>query len=155
MAAGTRNRLHKPAEAITPRRSLRKGRSVNAQNEVPDAYQDLLYQEAAAETASVDTDARPLKKRRTGRREAGTSFNVRKTEAEQSEHDDDEDLEFEDVLGLENPNQSSSEDSDELSKPQQTAYRESDDDESASDFDWDTNYGEGFDVLHFTMRDNM
>lgn len=24
-----------------------------------------------------------------------------------------------------------------------------------SDFDWDANYGEGFDVLHFTPRDNM
>ncbi|CAI6316216.1 unnamed protein product [Periconia digitata] len=65
MAAGARNRLHKPAETVTPRRSLRKGRSSNVENEVPEVYQDLLYREAVSEAAGTDEDARPLKKRKT------------------------------------------------------------------------------------------
>ena len=87
-----------------------------------------------------DIPDRPLKKRRTGRRDAGTSIKIGKAETEQNEQEDDEDLEFEDVLGQERPDRSDGEDTVEPSKPQQTAYRESDDSSSssASNFDWDT-----------------
>jgi xeroderma pigmentosum group C-complementing protein len=112
-----------------------KGKAQASSSAVPDVYRDML---AEALPMQPDNPERPLKKRRTGRRDAGTSFNVGETEVEQSDHEDEEDLEFEDVLDQERSSRSEDEDSDEQPKPQQTAYRDSDDDDSASDFDWDT-----------------
>ncbi|PVI05049.1 Rad4-domain-containing protein [Periconia macrospinosa] len=70
---GARNRRRKPADTVTPRRSLRRGKSSNIDNGVPDVFQDLLSQEAASQTASVEEDARPLKKRRTTRNAGGVT----------------------------------------------------------------------------------
>jgi xeroderma pigmentosum group C-complementing protein len=65
MAAGARNRFHKPAEAATPRRSGRRRQTPQADDIVPDVFLNLLQEGEASKTASADEDARPLKKRKT------------------------------------------------------------------------------------------
>jgi xeroderma pigmentosum group C-complementing protein len=112
-----------------------KGKGRASSNAIPDVYRDML---AEALPMQPGIPERPLKKRRVGpREEIGTSSKVGKPNEEQNDvEEEDDDVEFEDVLdqgriGL------SENDYDSPSKPQQTAYRESDEDESASDLDWD------------------
>lgn len=114
-------------------RGKEKGKARASSSAVPDIYRDML---AEALPMQNDVPERPLKRRRTGRRnEPGPSSNTAKVDEVQNDYEDDEDIEFEDVLGQERNN----EDSDAPPKALQTAYRDSDDDddESASDFDWE------------------
>ena len=111
-----------------------KGKAKASSSIVPDVYRDML---AEALPTHADVPERPLKRRRTGRRDGpGSSSNTAKAPAEENDPDEDEDLEFEDVLDQEKSSHFDNEDSDAPPKLQQTAYRESDDD-SASEFDWD------------------
>ncbi|CAO2656010.1 Nn.00g048130.m01.CDS01 [Neocucurbitaria sp. VM-36] len=64
---GARGRLHKTADATTPRRSARSGRNSQKDDALPDVFQDLLYEEQASQAAGLDEDERPLKKRKTAR----------------------------------------------------------------------------------------
>ncbi|KAF2130198.1 Rad4-domain-containing protein [Dothidotthia symphoricarpi CBS 119687] len=64
--AGARGRLHKKTTAAaTPRRSSRRTKAAQQDEEVPDVYREMLYEERASKTGSVDDDSRPLKKRKT------------------------------------------------------------------------------------------
>jgi xeroderma pigmentosum group C-complementing protein len=111
-----------------------KGKAKASSSAVPDVYRDML---AEALPMQSDVPERPLKRRRTGRRNGpSSSSNVPKADAEQDNPDEEENIEFEDVLDQEMPSRSDNEASDAPPKPQQTAYRESDDD-SASEFDWE------------------
>ena len=110
-----------------------KGKAKASSSAVPDVYRDML---AEALPMQSDVPERPLKKRRIGRRgDPGTAS--KPVDKEQPDLDDEDELEFEDVLAQGRTGASDSETSDSPPKVQQTAYRESDDD-SASDFDWDT-----------------
>ncbi|KAH7383184.1 hypothetical protein BKA66DRAFT_463311 [Pyrenochaeta sp. MPI-SDFR-AT-0127] len=60
---GTRGNLHKAAETRAPRRSARRGRA-SQQDEVPDVFQEMLFEEAS-NAVGADDDERPLKKRKT------------------------------------------------------------------------------------------
>jgi xeroderma pigmentosum group C-complementing protein len=107
-----------------------KGKAKASSSAVPDVYRDML---AEALPMQSGVPERPLKRRRTGRRdEPGPSSNAAKADEERNDQEDEDDLEFEDVL-----DRSHNEDSDAPPKLQQTAYRDSDDDDSVSDFDWE------------------
>jgi xeroderma pigmentosum group C-complementing protein len=109
------------------------GKGKTSSSAVPDVYQEMLDKVLPMQS---DAPERPLKRRRTGRREDhGTASNARQSHLEQDDLDD-EDLEFEDVLVKKNSGQSDSRESDEQAKPLQTAYRDSDD-ESGSEYDWE------------------
>ncbi|KAM0126703.1 hypothetical protein ACHAO1_009935 [Botrytis cinerea] len=112
-----------------------KGKAA-AQNAVPDVYRDMLEEAIPSQLAVPE---RPLKRRRVGLRdavvtapEAGPSKpSVAKSH---DEGEDDEDVEFEDVLTA--PASINGEDlEDDSSGPQQTAYRDSDEETDESDVD--------------------
>lgn len=87
---------------------------------LPGVYREML---AEALPEQADLPERPLKRRMTGRpRSAQASSPILKA----SQEDEDEDIEFEDVLDAPNS----------PVKPQQTAYR-SEDDSGGSDAEWD------------------
>jgi xeroderma pigmentosum group C-complementing protein len=71
--AGARGRLHKTTEATTPRRSARKTRSSQQNEEVPAVFQEMLREEQASKATSADEDERPLKKRKTARSQRASS----------------------------------------------------------------------------------
>lgn len=86
-----------------------KGKAPVKRSAVPDVYQEML---AEALPSQADVPERPLKRRRTGPRDA--PYGVASSSPRQADEDDgDEELEFEDVLA-------------EPVKTQQTAYRDSD-----------------------------
>ncbi|TVY57478.1 DNA repair protein rhp41 [Lachnellula cervina] len=88
-----------------------KGKAPVKRSVVPDVYQEML---AEALPSQADVPERPLKRRRTGPRDA--PYGVASSSPRQADEDDgDEELEFEDVLA-------------EPVKTQQTAYRDSDED---------------------------
>lgn len=105
---------------VTPAKGKAKGPAANRHG-VPGVYRDMLA-EALPEQANIPE--RPLKRRMTGR--------PRTTQASSptikpSQEDEDEDIEFEDVLAdaTKSP-----------ARPQQTAYR-SEEDSGGSDAEWD------------------
>jgi xeroderma pigmentosum group C-complementing protein len=106
--------------------SRAKGKGKAIQNAVPDVYQDML---AEALPAQLEIPERPLKRRKTGPKNASFAASSSKP-TEPAAEDDDDHLQFEDVLDL---NQS-----DALLpvNSQQTAYRDSDDESDESDEDW-------------------
>ncbi|KAB8294085.1 hypothetical protein EYC80_009539 [Monilinia laxa] len=113
-----------------------KGKVTN-QNVVPDVYRDML---AEAIPAQPELPERPLKKRRIGLRGAAVPASVSGPSNPPSvlkSHDnneDDEDVEFEDVITV--PKGSDDGDSDgDTNKLQQTAYRDSDEETDESDAD--------------------
>jgi xeroderma pigmentosum group C-complementing protein len=112
-----------------------KGKGKASSSVIPDIYRDML---AEALPIQSDVPERPLKKRRIGRHgPAETSSSGNPIDLEQNDDEDEEDLEFEDVL-QDRTGHAERDGSEEPPKLQQTAYRESDDDDdSASDFDWD------------------
>lgn len=116
-------------------RGKAKGAAKASSSAVPDVYRDML---ADALHIQADVPDRPLKRRRTGRRNEpiSTARAGKAVDLMQSDGEDDDDLEFEDVLAQDATHHSDNEVSDSPPKLQQTAYRESDED-SASDFDWD------------------
>jgi xeroderma pigmentosum group C-complementing protein len=87
---------------------------------VPDVYQEML---AEALPSQADVPERPLKKRRTGPRNAPAVA----SSSRQVVDEDEDEFEFEDVLGQE----------DEPPKAQQTAYRDSDEESEDDDLEWD------------------
>ncbi|KAM3065231.1 hypothetical protein ACMFMG_010425 [Clarireedia jacksonii] len=116
-----------------------KGKAAN-KNVVPDVYRDMLAETLPSQLEIPD---RPLKKRKVGpraiaatRAEPPTSSPKQPSVTESHDPDDDEDVEFEDVFapkvldddGLDN---------EELSRPQQTMYRYSDEETAESDIDWE------------------
>lgn len=125
-----------------------KGKATTSRNAVPDVYQEML---AEALPIQSDVPDRPLKKRRTGKRAPQTAtLNSAKSPdlvAEEVDEDEDEDLQFEDVLA---PHQEELLGDDEFAPPpkqQQTAYRDSDEESQDGDLDWegldfDTKLGE-------------
>ncbi|TAQ87521.1 hypothetical protein B7494_g4171 [Chlorociboria aeruginascens] len=114
----------------------RKGKArATAQNDVANIYQDML---AEALPVQSDIPERPLKRRRTGRKgRVAASSSVNKPSDISS--DADEDIEFEDVLGPETSGKiASGSDFEPLSKQQQTAYRDSDEESEDDDIDRET-----------------
>lgn len=67
--AGARGRLCKTVDSPAPRRSTRRTRSSQQDEDVPSVFQEMLREEQQAEQASkatsTDEDERPLKKRKT------------------------------------------------------------------------------------------
>jgi xeroderma pigmentosum group C-complementing protein len=106
-----------------------KGKA-KACNSVPEVYRDML---AEALPMQSEVPGRPLKRRRIGQRNDVSTSSLAKS----NEVEDEEDVEFEDVLvqGRSGPD----EESDFPPKSQQTIER-SDDSDSESDFDWENIY---------------
>jgi xeroderma pigmentosum group C-complementing protein len=120
-------------------RAKGKGKASSSRNAVPDVYEEML---AEALPSQSDIPERPLKRRKTGRRDAPVAANS-PAKPDQSddvvvdEEDEDEDLEFEDVLDTAKDGDSENE-SNLPPKQVQTAYRDSDGEESGeSDLEWE------------------
>jgi xeroderma pigmentosum group C-complementing protein len=114
-----------------------KAKATTNRNGIPDVYQEMLAEALPAQSELPD---RPLKRRRTGRREGAETGTTSEPPAESEGinvgEDEDEDVEFEDVLGGDEGRDSENE-SDSPPKRLQTAYRDSDDDSAESDFEWE------------------
>ena len=107
-----------------------------AQNALPDVYQEML---AEALPMQSDIPERPLKRRRTGRRDAPVASSSSANQVGVvSDGEDEDDIQFEDVLDSTKLGEADSDVLEPPPKPQQTAYRDSDDDSGESDFDWDS-----------------
>ncbi|KAH7083471.1 hypothetical protein BKA63DRAFT_503072 [Paraphoma chrysanthemicola] len=63
--AGACGRLRKATDVATPRRSTRRGRASQQDEDVPAVFQEMLREEQAAQATSTDEDDRPMKKRKT------------------------------------------------------------------------------------------
>jgi xeroderma pigmentosum group C-complementing protein len=116
-----------------------KGKAAN-RNVVPDVYRDML---AEALPSQSEIPERPLKKRKVGPRgtaapRAGPSTSSPKqpSATESHDHEEDEDIEFEDVFAPQVLDDEELDD-DEPGRPQQTAYRDSDEETVESDVDWE------------------
>ncbi|KAH6713868.1 hypothetical protein BKA61DRAFT_518764 [Leptodontidium sp. MPI-SDFR-AT-0119] len=105
-----------------------KGKGKATKSAVPDVYQDMLSE--ALPTQS-EIPERPLKRRRTGRRDS----QVAHISPAASPVEEDEDLEFEDVLDTSLQEDFEGE-QDVPAKRQQTAYRDSDEESEDSDGEW-------------------
>ncbi|TVY82826.1 DNA repair protein rhp41 [Lachnellula suecica] len=102
------------------KRGKGKSKAPAKRSAVPDVYQEML---AEALPSQADVPERPLKRRRTGARDAPqVASSSRPMEVE-----DDEEVEFEDVLDPD----------DEPPKTQQTAYRDSDEESEDGDLEWE------------------
>jgi xeroderma pigmentosum group C-complementing protein len=71
--AGARGRLRKTTEAATPRRSTRRGKASQQDEDVPAVFQEMLREEQTAQATSTDEDDRPVKKRKTARSQRTSS----------------------------------------------------------------------------------
>ncbi|TGO17084.1 hypothetical protein BTUL_0021g00840 [Botrytis tulipae] len=116
-------------------RAKGKGK-VAGQNAVPDVYRDMLEEAIPSQLAVPE---RPLKKRRVGLRDAvvtASKAGPSKPSVAEShdEAEDDEDVEFEDVMTAPTSLNGESPEEDE-NGPQQTAYRDSDEETDESDAD--------------------
>lgn len=108
-----------------------KGKGKATQSAIPDVYRQML---AEALPGQSDIPERPLKKRRTGPREAP----VKASPSKLVEHEEeDEDLQFEDVLDTNEAGSPENGESSMAPQIQQTAYRDSEDESEASDDDWE------------------
>lgn len=122
---------------VTLGKAKGKGKATaSRRNAVPDVFQEML---AEALPTQVDVAERPLKRRRTGRRDDPVSSKNATSSPLPDPEDDDEDLEFEDVLSpIENQD---SENGSLFAKNeeylQQTAYRDSGDDSDEDSVDWE------------------
>lgn len=129
--------------AMTSRNHVSRGKgrgkaALPDRTAIPGVYQEML---AEALPLQPDVSERPLKRRRTGGHIEFTSSNISREPVE-DKGDEDEDLEFEDVLGSdkydsESEVESSSSDSDFPRKKIQTAYRDSADESVESDLEWE------------------
>ncbi|CZR52237.1 related to xeroderma pigmentosum group C complementing factor (homolog to excision repair protein RAD4) [Phialocephala subalpina] len=122
-----------------------KGKASSSRAAVPDVYREML---AEALPAQSDIPERPLKRRKTGRRESQTAVasSAKAPDPVTEDTDEDEDIEFEDVLTPKDDDDAES-DEDEFKLPaklQQTAYRDSDDESEDEDNEWE---GVDFDTL--------
>lgn len=125
------------------RKATRKGKGkAPASNLVPNVYQEMLAEALPMRSA---TPERPLKRRRTDRQNKLSSPNSSKQPIDLESHDtedDEEDIQFEDVLASEESNGTDAQslDEDPISRPNQfqTAYRDSGDESEDSDFEWES-----------------
>ncbi|EFQ96301.1 hypothetical protein CFE70_000180 [Pyrenophora teres f. teres 0-1] len=90
--AGSRGKLHKTTESVTPRRSARNGRKERQDEEsVPAVFQEMLREEQAAKATSADDDGnhdndeRPAKKRKTAPVRKSVTSLIEKKPAVQSQ----------------------------------------------------------------------
>ncbi|KAG0645844.1 DNA repair rhp41 [Hyphodiscus hymeniophilus] len=111
-----------------------KGKGKATASAVPDVYRDML---AEALPMQSDIPERPLKRRRVGRPREIATADVGVPDEERHDVDSEEDVEFEDVLGPEISEETADE-SNSPPKMEQTAYRDLNDSDSESNFDWDT-----------------
>jgi xeroderma pigmentosum group C-complementing protein len=118
-----------------------KGKAPSNRNAVPEVYQQMLA-EALPTQSSIPE--RPLKRRRTGQRNAPLAAEALSKSSDPIDEDDEEDAEFEDVLDARNQQDSEASDFEAPPKAQQTAYRDSDDESDESDHEWE---GVDFDAL--------
>lgn len=125
------------------RSAVRKGKgkaSTTNRKLVPDVYQDML---AEALPMQHDVPERPLKRRRRSEPNKPSPLGTsnQPIDLESSDTNDEEDIQFEDVLNTERPDNSDNEsdDSGHESRPKQlqTAYRDSGDESEESDFVWE------------------
>jgi xeroderma pigmentosum group C-complementing protein len=71
--AGARGRLRKTTELATPRRSTRRTKASQQDEDVPVVFQEMLREEQATQATSTDEDERPLKKRKTAQSQRSSS----------------------------------------------------------------------------------
>ncbi|KAE8453218.1 hypothetical protein EG329_011285 [Mollisiaceae sp. DMI_Dod_QoI] len=113
-----------------------KGKATSNRDAVPDVYREML---AEALPAQTDVPERPLKRRKTGKQEfqTTTASSAKPLDPLAEERDEDDDIEFEDVLP---PQEDDESDEDEFRPPaklQQTVYRDSDDESDDGDHEWE------------------
>lgn len=117
-----------------------KGKAPSSRNAVPEVYQQMLTEALPAQSYILE---RPLKRRRTGPRNA-PAVAGRPAKSPDADEDLDDEGEFEDVLGVQHQVNSEANDFEEPPKTQQTIYRDSDEESDESDHEWE---GVGFDTL--------
>jgi len=120
---------------MAAKKAATRGKAPSSRNAVPEVYQQML---AEALPTQPNIPVRPLKRRRTGPRSAPSSAGGRHKSSDPVDEDDEEDVDFEDVLDTRDS------DSDAPPKAQQTAYRDSDEESNESDHEWE---GVDFDTL--------
>jgi xeroderma pigmentosum group C-complementing protein len=124
------------------RKGKGKGRAIGTnRNVVPDVYQEML---AEALPMQPNEPERPLKRRRTGQQItlSSPSSSRRPINLDSSNtEDDDDDVQFEDVLDPEEiDNSKTDSEEDNLTTPPkqlQTAYKDSEDESEESDLEWE------------------
>jgi xeroderma pigmentosum group C-complementing protein len=118
-----------------------KGKASSSRNAVPEVYQLMLAEALPVESESPK---RPLKRRKTGARSAVRTTDGSAKTPDPEDLEDEDEVEFEDVLGARNQDHSDLSEFDAPPKAQQTVYRESDEDSDESDREWEA---VGFDFL--------
>ncbi|KAH8809282.1 hypothetical protein F5884DRAFT_734284 [Xylogone sp. PMI_703] len=113
---------------------VRAGKARSNHNHVPEVYRDML---AEAMSAQPELPERPPKKRRTARNPGGVVTDDSKNVNNKEIIDEEEDVEFEDVLDTFKRNSDASGLAEPVVKELQTAYRDSEDGSSDSDIAWD------------------
>ena len=121
------------------RRGKGKGKaSASSQSVVPGVYQEML---AEALPMQQDVSERPLKRRRRSQPNHNLSPGTARQPIDLESQDEEEDIEFEDVLDNDNPDgsgiESKGDDPGSAPKRLQTAYRDSADESEESDFEWE------------------
>jgi len=111
-----------------------KAKASSSRNAVPDVYREML---AEALPMQSEVPKRPLKRRRTGTRNVLTTVDDSAKSAEPDNGDDEDDMEFEDVLGAQNQDYSEVSEFEAPPKTQQTTYRDSDEESGDSDHEWE------------------
>jgi xeroderma pigmentosum group C-complementing protein len=124
----------------TAARGNGKAKASSSRSAVPEVYQQML---AEALPTQSNVPERPLKRRRTGPRNA-PPFAEGPAKCSDPAEEDEEEAEFEDVLGPQHQDNSETSEFEESSKAQQTAYRDSDEESDDSDHEWE---GVDFDTL--------
>jgi xeroderma pigmentosum group C-complementing protein len=126
-----------------PRKGKGKGKSKGSapsQSLVPDVYQEML---AEALPTQHHVPERPLKRRRKSQpnRRSSPGSSKQPIDLESHDTDNEEDIEFEDILSAEKLDGSDIEseagDSELAPKRLQTAYKDSEDESEESDFEWE------------------
>lgn len=118
-----------------------KGKASSGRNAVPEVYQQMLAEVLPAQS---NIPERPLKRRRTGARNARPVTEIPTKSSVPEDEDDEEEVEFENVLEARNQDDSDVSEFEASAKAQQTAYRDSDDESEQSDHEWE---GVDFDTL--------
>jgi xeroderma pigmentosum group C-complementing protein len=125
----------------TASRDKGKGKAWSSGSAVPDVYREML-----AETLPMQPEfpERPLKRRRTGQRNVLPTTDDSAKSAEVDNEDNEDEMEFEDILKARNQDDSEASEFEAPLNTQQTAYRDSDEDSGDSDDEWE---GVDFDTL--------
>lgn len=126
-------------KAVT--RGKGKGKASSSRNAVPEVYQQMLAEALPAQSNIPD---QPLKRRRTDPRNAPPVAEGPAKFSDPDDQDEEDEAEFEDVLGAQHQDDSEVSQFEAPSKAQQTAYRDSDDESDESDHEWE---GVDFDTL--------